>query len=84
MKELVYILGAGESGIGAALLAQKLGHEVWVSDFGTIKPTFKSELEQNAIPFEEGGHDMIKLLIAGLVVKSPGISEEVNCCSSSL
>ncbi len=78
MKELVYILGAGESGIGAALLAQKLGHEVWVSDFGTIKPTFKSELEQNAIPFEEGGHDMIKLLIAGLVVKSPGISEEVT------
>ena len=49
-----------------------------MSDFGTIKPTFKSELEQNAIPFEEGGHDMIKLLIAGLVVKSPGISEEVT------
>jgi len=78
MKGLVYILGAGESGVGAALLAQKLEHEVWVSDFGMIKPSFKSELEAFSIPFEEGGHDMMKLMKAELVIKSPGISDEIN------
>lgn len=84
MKGLVYILGAGESGVGAALLAQKLEHAVWVSDYGTIKPIFKSELEKASIPFEEGGHDMIKLMSAELVIKSPGISDEVNAVQVAL
>lgn len=78
MKGLVYILGAGESGVGAAILAHKLGYQVWVSDYGTIKPSYVKELEQRKIDFEQGGHDMIKLVTADLVIKSPGISDEAN------
>ena len=48
------ILGAGESGVGAALLAKHLGHEVFVSDKGKISEKYKTELEHNAIPKEEG------------------------------
>ena len=75
MKRLV-ILGAGESGIGAALLAKKEGWEVFVSDAGTIKPAFKNELAAGAIEFEEGGHSKEKILNAVVVVKSPGIPEK--------
>ncbi|RYD99756.1 MAG: UDP-N-acetylmuramoyl-L-alanine--D-glutamate ligase [Sphingobacteriales bacterium] len=72
MKKVV-ILGAGESGNGAALLAQQKGYEVWVSDFGTIKEGYKNELKQWGIAFEEGGHDMEKVLSADIIIKSPGI-----------
>lgn len=75
MKKVV-ILGAGESGNGAALLAQKQGYEVWVSDFGTIKEGYKNELKQWGIAFEEGGHDMDKILSADIIIKSPGIPEK--------
>lgn len=75
MKQVV-ILGAGESGNGAALLAQKQGYEVWVSDFGTIKEGYKNELKQWGIAFEEGGHDMDKVLSADIIIKSPGIPEK--------
>lgn len=75
MKKVV-ILGAGESGNGAALLAQKQGYEVWVSDFGTIKEGYKNELKQWGIAFEEGGHDMDKVLSADIIIKSPGIPEK--------
>lgn len=78
MSKLVYILGAGESGVGAAILAKKLGYEVWVSDFGTIKPQYQEELTASAIDFEQGGHDMMKLAKADLVIKSPGIPNTVN------
>ncbi len=72
----IAILGAGESGMGAALLAQKHGYDIWVSDGATIKPNFKKQLEDKHIPFEEGHHTTDKILRADLVVKSPGIPEK--------
>ena len=72
----IVILGAGESGVGAALLAQKMGWAVYVSDFGLIKENFKSELNDNSIKWEEGGHNLDVILNADLVVKSPGIPDK--------
>ena len=72
MKRLV-ILGAGESGCGAAILGKKQGYEVFVSDMGEIKPTYKALLEQNGIEYESGSHTEEKILNATEVVKSPGI-----------
>jgi len=74
-KKLV-ILGAGESGIGTALLAKQKGYEVFVSDGGAIKANFQKELEDNAIAFEGGTHSVDKILAADEVVKSPGIPEK--------
>ncbi|MEZ4776625.1 MAG: UDP-N-acetylmuramoyl-L-alanine--D-glutamate ligase [Bacteroidia bacterium] len=67
------ILGGGESGVGAAILAKKQGEEVWLSDTGSIKENYKSELIQHAIPFEEGTHSIDKFFEADVIVKSPGI-----------
>ncbi len=69
------ILGAQESGVGAALLAKKLGMSVFVSDAGTIKSSYRAELEANDIAFEEGGHTAATVLAADEVVKSPGIPD---------
>lgn len=69
------ILGAGESGVGAAILAQQQGLPVFVSDSGQIKPQYKAELEQYSIPYEEGGHTFSRILSAREVVKSPGIPD---------
>jgi UDP-N-acetylmuramoylalanine--D-glutamate ligase len=74
-KRLV-ILGAAESGVGAAMLGKQHGWEVFVSDYGKIKEQFKKELEQRGIAYEDGGHTMEKVLQAACVVKSPGISEK--------
>ncbi|MBR1593421.1 MAG: UDP-N-acetylmuramoyl-L-alanine--D-glutamate ligase [Alloprevotella sp.] len=71
------ILGAAESGIGAAVLGQKKGYEVFVSDSGKIKERYKAELEARNIPWEEGGHTMDRILNANEVVKSPGIPDTV-------
>jgi UDP-N-acetylmuramoylalanine--D-glutamate ligase len=70
------ILGAGESGVGAAILAQQQGYEVFVSDGGTIKENFKQELQQSNIDFEEQQHTEEKILNATEVMKSPGIPEK--------
>jgi len=75
LKAKVAILGAGESGIGAAILAQKKGFDVWVSDKGTVKQKYKDVLEHFKIEFEEGKHSEDRILDAELVVKSPGIPE---------
>ncbi|WP_319479189.1 UDP-N-acetylmuramoyl-L-alanine--D-glutamate ligase [uncultured Draconibacterium sp.] len=75
MKGLVAILGAGESGVGAAILAQKKGYDVFVSDLGKIKEKYKDVLSNYKIDFEEGHHSEEKILSAELVVKSPGIPE---------
>jgi UDP-N-acetylmuramoylalanine--D-glutamate ligase len=72
----IVILGAGESGVGAALLAKQKGYNVFVSDASAIKPIFQSELEANAIPFESGTHDIERILEADEVMKSPGIPEK--------
>lgn len=76
MKEKIVILGAGESGTGAALLAKVKGFEVFVSDQGLIKHKYKSELETNGIAFEEGVHSGEKILDASLIIKSPGIGDK--------
>jgi len=74
-KKLV-ILGAGESGIGTALLAKQKGYEVFVSDAGAIKANFQKELEDNAIEYEAGSHNVDRILAADEVMKSPGIPEK--------
>lgn len=71
----IAILGAGESGNGAAWLAQKLGAHVFVSDKGTIDQKYKEELVAKGIEFEEGRHTLERLLTADLIVKSPGIPD---------
>lgn len=72
------ILGAAESGIGAALLAKKKGFKVLVSDNGTIQDRYKKELLEAEIDFEEGGHSMIDILKADGIVKSPGIPNHIK------
>lgn len=76
MAERIVILGAGESGVGSAILAQKKGFDVWVSDFGAIKPAYKDVLTQYGIAFEEGKHTEDEVLKAVEVIKSPGIPEK--------
>lgn len=71
------ILGAGESGIGAALLSFQVGDVPFVSDFGKISPVFRQQLIDNNINFEEGGHTFSMLAECDLIVKSPGISDKV-------
>lgn len=73
MIERVVILGAGESGTGAALLAKQKGFDVFVSDQGSIKDKYKAELQTSSIPFEENKHTEEKILNASMVIKSPGI-----------
>jgi len=70
------ILGAGESGVGSALLAKQKGYEVFVSDGGKIKDKYKQELFDNGIEFEELQHTADKILNADEVMKSPGIPEK--------
>ena len=72
----IVILGAGESGVGAAILALKEGWDVFVSDFGEIKEEYKNELQQRGISFEEEGHSLEQILKADVVVKSPGIPDK--------
>ena len=72
IKNLI-VLGAGESGVGAAILGIAKGMDVLVSDSGVIPEKYKTILQQRGIPFEEGGHSEERILNADLVVKSPGI-----------
>ncbi|UZD21074.1 UDP-N-acetylmuramoyl-L-alanine--D-glutamate ligase [Algoriphagus halophytocola] len=73
MKRIA-ILGAGESGMGAAMLAKREGYAVFVSDAGKISAERKTLLEKSGIAYEEGGHSEERILDADLIVKSPGIS----------
>ncbi len=73
----VVILGGGESGTGAAVLAMVKGHEVFLSDCNMITEEARNILSQNGIEFEEGGHTREKIMDAQLVVKSPGIPDTV-------
>jgi UDP-N-acetylmuramoylalanine--D-glutamate ligase len=76
MKKRLVILGAGESGVGTALLAKQRGYDVFVSDGGTISETYKAELQLHGIDFEEAQHSSGKILNADEVMKSPGIPEK--------
>jgi UDP-N-acetylmuramoylalanine--D-glutamate ligase len=75
MKRLV-ILGAGESGVGTAILGKKKGFDVFVSDFGKIKENYKEVLTINGIKWEEETHTENKILNADVVMKSPGIPDK--------
>ncbi|NEV93755.1 UDP-N-acetylmuramoyl-L-alanine--D-glutamate ligase [Psychroflexus sp. YR1-1] len=76
MEKLV-VLGGGESGVGAAILGKDKSYEVFLSDFSKLKPGFKAKLNSEGIAFEEGGHSISKLEAADLIVKSPGISDDL-------
>lgn len=76
MTKKLIILGGGESGYGAAILGRKLGMEVFLSDAGRLKDSYRQLLIQNDIPFEEGQHTREKILEADIVVKSPGIPDK--------
>jgi UDP-N-acetylmuramoylalanine--D-glutamate ligase len=77
-SQRVVILGAGESGVGAALLAKAKGFEVFVSDSGKIADNYKSELENEKISWEEGTHTEQSILNAYEVIKSPGIPDKAD------
>jgi UDP-N-acetylmuramoylalanine--D-glutamate ligase len=76
MGKRMIILGGGESGVGAALLAKQKGYDVFVSDAGSLKENYRNELQTAEIDFEEGGHNEKKILAAEEVMKSPGIPEK--------
>jgi UDP-N-acetylmuramoylalanine--D-glutamate ligase len=77
-QDNLVILGAAESGVGAALLGKQQGWNVFVSDGGKIKDHFKEVLNKTEIEYEEGGHSVDRILQATCVVKSPGIDEKVD------
>lgn len=74
-KRRLVVLGGGESGVGAAILAKDKGMDVFLSDSGSIAPRYASVLDKEAIPYEQGSHDMARILAADEVVKSPGIPD---------
>jgi len=74
----IVILGSGESGTGAALLAAQKGFDVFVSDMGIIPDKYKKELNEAGIPFEEGKHTAALILNASEIIKSPGIPHKTN------
>ncbi|HMU47229.1 MAG TPA: UDP-N-acetylmuramoyl-L-alanine--D-glutamate ligase [Chitinophagaceae bacterium] len=76
MSKRLVILGGGESGVGAALLAKKMGYEVFLSDGSSLKDNYRNELQQSGIEFEEGQHTFSRILEADEVMKSPGIPEK--------
>ena len=76
MGKRMVILGAAESGVGAAVLAQKKGFDVFVSDMGKIKPHYVDMLDRYGIAWEDGGHTEELVLNADEVIKSPGIPED--------
>jgi len=70
------ILGGGESGVGAALLAKQKGYDVFLSDAGSLKEIYRNELNNEGIEWEEGGHDEERILSPDEIMKSPGIPEK--------
>ncbi|MEY3688136.1 MAG: UDP-N-acetylmuramoyl-L-alanine--D-glutamate ligase [Bacteroidota bacterium] len=78
MSKKIVILGAGESGVGAALLCKQQGYDVFVSDGGKIQPHFEKELLEHQIEFEQGSHDHGRIMDATEVMKSPGIPHKTE------
>jgi UDP-N-acetylmuramoylalanine--D-glutamate ligase len=76
MGKQFVILGGGESGVGAAILAKQKGYDVFVSDGSSLKENYRNDLQQAGIEFEEGRHDEERILNADEVMKSPGIPEK--------
>lgn len=78
MNERIVILGGGESGTGAAILAKAKGYDVFVSDQAPLKDNYRNDLIEHGIAFEEGGHTEEKVLSANLIIKSPGIPKKTD------
>ncbi|MBK9283107.1 MAG: UDP-N-acetylmuramoyl-L-alanine--D-glutamate ligase [Sphingobacteriaceae bacterium] len=78
MNKRIIILGSGESGVGSAILAKEKGFDVFVSDQGTIKEKYKTQLQTEKILFEEGKHTYELLQNATEVIKSPGIPDSAD------
>ena len=78
MKKRIVILGGGESGVGTAILAQKQGYDVFLSDKGMLTDKYKNQLVQYGIDFEEGTHTEANILNADEVMKSPGIPDKAE------
>jgi UDP-N-acetylmuramoylalanine--D-glutamate ligase len=76
LSSRMVILGGGESGVGAAILAAKQGYEVFLSDAGIVPEKYVAELRNNGIIYEQGGHSEDKILAADEIIKSPGIPEK--------
>lgn len=75
MKKIIVVLGGGESGVGAALLARKKDFKVFLSDKGKIQEKYKKVLLQSEIEFEESKHSEERILLADTIIKSPGIPD---------
>ncbi|MCB2197280.1 MAG: UDP-N-acetylmuramoyl-L-alanine--D-glutamate ligase [Bacteroidetes bacterium] len=84
MSKRIVILGAGESGVGSAILAKKNGADVFVSDFGAIKAKYKERLNELGISWEEKKHTKDLILNADEIIKSPGIPEKVDIVKSAI
>ncbi len=84
MSKRIVILGAGESGVGSAILAHKNDADVFVSDFGKIKEKYREILNRYKIPWEEGKHTKDLILNADEIIKSPGIPEKIAIVKSAI
>ena len=71
----IVILGAGESGTGAAILAKDKGFDVFVSDYGHITPKYRTILDAEGVEWEDGRHTLERILAADEIIKSPGIAD---------
>jgi UDP-N-acetylmuramoylalanine--D-glutamate ligase len=78
MSKKMVILGGGESGVGAAILAARRGYDVFLSDGGSLKESYREALEEHTVRFEEKGHSLSLILEADEVMKSPGIPENTD------
>ena len=83
MSRKVVILGSGESGTGAAVLAKVKGFDVFVSDMGLIKDAYKEILQSREIPFEESQHTAELIFPCDLIIKSPGIPDKAPMVSQA-
>jgi UDP-N-acetylmuramoylalanine--D-glutamate ligase len=78
VKKKIVILGAGESGVGTAVLALQKGYEVFVSDYGTISSEYETMLKDHQISYEQNKHTEDTILSADVIMKSPGIPEKAE------
>lgn len=78
VKKNIVILGGGESGVGAAILAEKQGFNVLVSDNGLLKDKYKAELDSRGLEWEENGHSLDRVFAADEIIKSPGIPDTIS------
>ena len=83
-KQKIVILGGGESGVGAALLAKAKGFDVFLSDGGTLQPKYEQELQDNLIGYESGKHSEDIILEAHEIIKSPGIPDDIPIVQRAL